>query len=209
MNFFYTYIHIHTHTHIHTIQYKQNTDMLQMYVCVCIFGLMHTSYIQPVLHSCTYKHAGFLMRAAAGAPKYWIYICHSGEKISGITRWSVSVVSNAKSSAADRVISAALLLSPERLLSPPARLHAMGKSSVGMAASDREITGCSPEPPANHIIWLMSQPEREGLSGGEAGSGAAAAGGLVGVAGGLADKEGPLSGGSDYSGPGESSSRYS
>ncbi len=49
-------------------------------------------------------------------------------------------VSNAKSSAADRVISAAFLLSPERVLSPPARLHAMGISSVGMAASNREIT---------------------------------------------------------------------
>ncbi len=35
--------------------------MLQMYVCVCIFGLIHTSYIQPVLHTYTYKHAGFLM----------------------------------------------------------------------------------------------------------------------------------------------------
>ena len=29
----YTYMHIHTY-----IQYIQNTDMLQMYVCVCIFG---------------------------------------------------------------------------------------------------------------------------------------------------------------------------
>jgi hypothetical protein len=50
----YTYIHIHTY-----IQYKQT--MLQMYVCVCIFGLIHTSYIQLVLHTYTYKHAGFLM----------------------------------------------------------------------------------------------------------------------------------------------------
>jgi hypothetical protein len=37
----------------------------------------------------------------------------------------------------------------------------------------------------------MSKPEREGLPGGEAGPGAAA-GGLVGVAGGLDDKEGLL-----------------
>ncbi len=50
--------------HMHTyIQYKQNTDMLQMYVCVCIFGSIHTSYIQPVLHTYTYKHAGSLMGA--------------------------------------------------------------------------------------------------------------------------------------------------
>ena len=55
----------------------------------------------------------------------------------------------------------------------------------------------------------MSQPEQEGLPGGEAGSGSAAAGGLVGVAGGLADKEVPLSGGSDSSGSGESSKWYS
>jgi hypothetical protein len=51
----------------------------------------------------------------------------------------------------------------------------------------------------------MFQPEREGLSGGEAGPGSAAAGGLIGAAGGLADKEGPLSGGSHSSGSGESS----
>ena len=73
-----------------------------------------------------------------------------------------------------------------------------------MAASDRAITEFSPAPPANHIIWRMSQPEPEGLPGGEAGparpGGAAAAGGLAGVAGGLADKEGPRSGGSDSSG---------
>ena len=55
-----------------------------------------------------------------------------------------------------------------------------------MAASDRVITDCSPDPPANHIIWLMSQPEQEGLPGG--GPGAVAARGLVGVAGGIADK---------------------
>ncbi len=51
----------------------------------------------------------------------------------------------------------------------------------------------------------MSQPEREGLSGGEAGPGFAAAGGLIAAAGVLADKEGPLSGGSHSSGSGESS----
>jgi hypothetical protein len=60
-----------------------------------------------------------------------------------------------------------------------------------MAALNRVITDCSPGPPANDIIWLMSQPEREGLPGGEAGPGAAAAGRLANVAGGLADKEGP------------------
>jgi hypothetical protein len=66
--------------------------------------------------------------------------------------------------------------------------------------SDRAITDCSPEPPANHIIWRMSQPEREGLSGGEAGPGSAAAGGLVGAAGGcqagriLLDQENPHQG---------------
>jgi hypothetical protein len=32
-----------------------------MYVCVCIFGYIHTSYIQPVLHTYTYRHAGSLM----------------------------------------------------------------------------------------------------------------------------------------------------
>jgi hypothetical protein len=95
----------------------------------------------------------------------------------------LSVSSVMQSSAADRVISAAFLSNPEHLLSPPARLHAMGISSVGMAASDRVITDCSPDPPANHSIWLISQPERECLPGGEAGLGAAAAGGLVGVAG--------------------------
>ena len=52
----YTYIHIHTY-----IQYKQNTDMWKMYVCVCIFGWIHTLYIQPVLHTYTYRHAGSLM----------------------------------------------------------------------------------------------------------------------------------------------------
>jgi hypothetical protein len=55
----------------------------------------------------------------------------------------------------------------------------------------------------------MSQPERESLPGGEAGPGAAAAGGLGGVVGGQADEEGPLSGGSDSSGSGESPQRYS
>ncbi len=39
--------------------------MLQMYVCVCIFGLIHTSYMQPVLHVYTYKYAGFLMITSA------------------------------------------------------------------------------------------------------------------------------------------------
>ncbi len=41
-----------------------------MYVCVCIFGLIHTStsYIQPVLHTYTYKHAGSLMYP--GCPMY-------------------------------------------------------------------------------------------------------------------------------------------
>jgi hypothetical protein len=54
-----------------------------------------------------------------------------------------------------------------------------------MAASVRAITDGSPDPPANHDCWLMSQPDREGLpgGGGEAGPGAAA-GGLLGVAGG-------------------------
>jgi hypothetical protein len=32
-----------------------------MYVCVCIFRYIHTSYIQPVSHTYTYRHAGSLM----------------------------------------------------------------------------------------------------------------------------------------------------
>ena len=62
----YTYIHIHTY-----IQYKQNTDMLKMYVCVCIFGSIHTSYIQPYLHTYTYKHAGSLMIAQPCSKCQW------------------------------------------------------------------------------------------------------------------------------------------
>ena len=45
-------IHTHTCTYIHTyIQYKQNTDMLQMYVCVCIFG-----YIHNIIHTAGFTH---------------------------------------------------------------------------------------------------------------------------------------------------------
>ena len=68
-------------------------------------------------------------------------------------------VSNAQSSAADRVISAAFRLSPVRLLSPPARSLATGKHSTGMAVSDREITAGSPDPPAKHIVSCMSQAD--------------------------------------------------
>ncbi len=37
-----------------------------MYVCVCIFGYIHTSYIQPISHTYTYRHAGSLMEAGSG-----------------------------------------------------------------------------------------------------------------------------------------------
>ena len=61
----------------------------------------------------------------------------------------------------------------------------------------------------NHTV---SRLKRKSLALGVAGELADKEGplsGLVGVAGGLADKEGPLSGGSDSSGSGESSLRYS
>jgi hypothetical protein len=37
-----------------------------MYVCVCIFRYIHTSYIQPVSHTYTYRHAGSLMTSGPG-----------------------------------------------------------------------------------------------------------------------------------------------
>jgi hypothetical protein len=118
----------------------------------------------------------------------------------------VREVSRAKSSAADRVIWAALRLSPVRLLSPPARSLDTGKPSAGMSASDREITNDSDVPPANHILCRMSTPAAArpgggaGATGGGAGpaAGAAgggdAAGGLTGDLDGLAGKEGYLVG---------------
>ena len=65
-------------------------------------------------------------------------------------------VSSAKSSAADRVISAALRLFPIRLLSPPAR--SLGTSQSGpnesVRASAADIAAAISRPPAKCINWV-------------------------------------------------------
>ena len=65
-------------------------------------------------------------------------------------------VNKAKSSATDRVISAAFRFNPVRLLSPPARSLAGSMLSATPVLFAWEITALRPMPPANHIIFSIS-----------------------------------------------------